>query len=59
MVLRLSGAARRIGRVRAWFANMLGLRTIGIAGYTIVFGLTCLPLNQTFLESPRSRGGTI
>jgi hypothetical protein len=30
------------------FANVLGLRTIGIVGYTVVFGLTCLPLSRTF-----------
>jgi hypothetical protein len=40
------------------FANMLGLRTIGIVGYTIVFGFTCLPLSHTFLETARSSGGT-
>jgi hypothetical protein len=53
----LSGSMCLIGLVGP-FANMLGLRTIGIVGYTIVFGLTSLPLSRTFLETPRSRGGT-
>jgi hypothetical protein len=30
------------------FANALGWRTIGILGYTIVFGLVCIPLSRTF-----------
>jgi hypothetical protein len=30
------------------FANALGWRTIGILGYTVVFGLTCLPLIRWF-----------
>jgi hypothetical protein len=55
--LILSGSMCLIGLVGP-FANMLGLRTIGIVGYTIVFGLTCLPLSKTFLETPPSRGGT-
>ena len=55
--LILSGSMCLIGLVGP-FANMLGLRTIGIVGYTIVFGLTCLPLSQTFLKTPPSRGGT-
>jgi hypothetical protein len=45
--LILSGSMCLIGLVGP-FANMLGLRTIGIVGYTIVFGLTCLPLSRTF-----------
>jgi hypothetical protein len=30
------------------FANALGWRTIGILGYTVVFGITCIPLSQAF-----------
>ena len=45
--LILSGSLSLIGLVGP-FANVLGLRTIGIVGYTIVFGLTCLPLSRTF-----------
>jgi hypothetical protein len=45
--LILSGSLCLIGLVGP-FANMLGLRTIGIVGYTVVFGLTCLPLSRTF-----------
>ena len=37
-----------IGRLYDVFANVIGLRTIGIVGYTVVFGLTCLPLSRTF-----------
>jgi hypothetical protein len=34
---------------------MLGLRTIGIVGYTIVLGLTSLPLSRTFTApTPRA-----
>jgi hypothetical protein len=45
--LILSGSLCLIGLVGP-FANVLALRTIGIVGYTIVFGLTCLPLSRTF-----------
>jgi hypothetical protein len=51
--LILSGSMCLIGLVGP-FANMLGLRTIGIVGYTIVFGLTCLPLSRTFLGTRRA-----
>jgi hypothetical protein len=51
--LILSGSMCLIGLVGP-FANMLGLRTIGIVGYTIVFGLTCLPLSRTFLGMGQS-----
>jgi hypothetical protein len=51
--LILSGSLSLIGLVGP-FANVLGLRTIGIVGYTIVFGLTCLPLSRTF-TAPTSR----
>jgi hypothetical protein len=30
------------------FANVLGLRAIGIFGYTILFAATCLPLSRAF-----------
>ncbi len=30
------------------FANVLGLRAIGIVGYTILFAVTCLPLSRAF-----------
>jgi hypothetical protein len=43
----LSGSLCLIGLVGP-FANVLSLRTIGIVGYTVVFGLTCLPLSRTF-----------
>jgi hypothetical protein len=43
----LSGSLCLIGLVGP-FANVIALRTIGIVGYTVVFGLTCLPLSRTF-----------
>jgi len=43
----LSGSMCLVGLVGP-FANVLGLRTIGIFGYTIVFGLVCIPLSKTF-----------
>jgi hypothetical protein len=49
--LILSGSLCLIGLVGP-FANVLGLRTIGIVGYTMVFGLTCLPLSRTFKAGP-------
>jgi hypothetical protein len=45
--LILSGLLCLIGLIGP-FANALGWRTIGILGYTVVFGLTCLPLSRTF-----------
>ena len=45
--LILSGSLCLIGLIGP-FANALGWRTIGILGYTVVFGLTCLPLGRTF-----------
>jgi hypothetical protein len=45
--LILSGSMCLVGLVGP-YANVLGLRTTGIVGYTIVFGLTCLPLSRTF-----------
>lgn len=52
--LLLSGSMCLIGLVGP-FANTLGLRTIGILGYTLVFGLTCLPLSRTFKEATPTR----
>jgi hypothetical protein len=43
----ISGSLCLIGLVGP-FANVIALRTIGIVGYTVVFGLTCLPLSRTF-----------
>jgi hypothetical protein len=43
----LSGSLCLIGLVGP-FSNVIALRTIGIVGYTVVFGLTCLPLSRTF-----------
>ena len=45
--LILSGSLCLIGLVGP-FSNVIALRTIGIVGYTVVFGLTCLPLSRTF-----------
>jgi hypothetical protein len=45
--LILSGSLCLIGLVGP-FANVLALRTIGIVGYTVIFGLSCLPLSRTF-----------
>jgi len=42
-----SGSLCLIGLIGP-FANALEWRTIGILGYTVVFGLTCLPLSRTF-----------
>lgn len=42
-----SGSLCLVGLVGP-FANALGWRTIGILGYTIVFGLVCIPLSRTF-----------
>ena len=55
--LILSGSLSLIGLIGP-FANVLGLRTIGIIGYTVVFGLTCLPLSRTFTaRTPRADPG--
>jgi hypothetical protein len=45
--LILSGSLCLIGLIGP-FANALGWRTIGILGYTVVFGLTCIPLSRAF-----------
>jgi len=42
-----SGSLSLIGLIGP-FANALGWRTIGIIGYTVVFGITCIPLSQAF-----------
>jgi hypothetical protein len=42
-----SGSLSLIGLVGP-FADALGWRTIGILGYTVVFGLTCIPLSRAF-----------
>ena len=52
--LILSGSLCLIGLVGP-FANVIGLRTIGIVGYTVVFGLTCLPLSRTFRVGTSTR----
>jgi hypothetical protein len=52
--LILSGSLCLIGLIGP-FANVIALRTIGILGYTVVFGLTCLPLSRTFkARTPRA-----
>jgi hypothetical protein len=45
--LILSGAMCLVDLIGP-FADAMGWRTIGILGYTIVFGLVCLPLSRTF-----------
>jgi hypothetical protein len=52
--LILSGLMCLIGLVGP-FADILGLRTIGILGYTVVFGATCLPLSRTFKAGGSTR----
>jgi hypothetical protein len=42
-----SGGLSLIGLVGP-FADALGWRTIGIAGYTVIFGLTCVALSRFF-----------
>ena len=42
-----SGSLCLIGLIGP-FANAIAWREIGILGYTIVFGLTCLPLSRAF-----------
>jgi hypothetical protein len=42
-----SGSLCLIGLIGP-FADALGWRFIGILGYTIVFGLVCIPLSRTF-----------
>jgi hypothetical protein len=48
----ISGSLCLIG-LTGPFANVLALRTIGIVGYTVIFGLTCLPLSRTFNAGTR------
>jgi hypothetical protein len=48
-----SGSMCLIGLIGP-FANVLAWRTIGILGYTVVFGLTCLPLSRAFKAVTRS-----
>lgn len=50
--LILSGSMCLVGLIGP-FTDMLGLRTIGILGYTVVFGLTCIPLSRTFKARTR------
>ena len=45
--LIVSGAMCLLGLIGP-FADATGWRTIGILGYTIVFGCVCLPLSRTF-----------
>jgi hypothetical protein len=52
-----SGSLCLIGLIGP-FANALGWRTIGILGYTVVFGLTCLPLSRWFKINTSSDGPT-
>jgi hypothetical protein len=52
--LLLSGSLCLIGLIGP-LAGMLGLRTSGILGYTVVFGLTCLPLRRTFKAGTPTR----
>ena len=47
-----SGSLCLIGLIGP-IANALAWRTIGIFGYTIVFGLTCLPLSRAFKVDAR------
>jgi hypothetical protein len=55
--LIVSGSLCLIGLIGP-FANVIALRTIGILGYTVVFGLTCLPLSRTFkARTPRADPG--
>ena len=55
--LILSGSLCLIGLIGP-FANVIALRTIGILGYTVVFGLTCLPLSRTFTaRTPQAEPG--
>jgi len=42
-----SGALCLIGLIGP-FANAIGWRLIGILGYTVVFGFTCIPLSRWF-----------
>jgi hypothetical protein len=42
-----SGSLSLIGLIGP-FTDALGWRTIGILGYTVVFGLTCIPLGRVF-----------
>jgi hypothetical protein len=51
--LTASGALSLIGLVGP-LTDVLAWRTIGILGYTVVFGLTCVPLAR-FFEAQRQR----
>jgi hypothetical protein len=54
--LILSGSMCLVGLIGP-FVNALGWRTIGIFGYTIVFGVVCIPLSRTFRDrTPRATG---
>jgi hypothetical protein len=44
-----SGSLSLIGLIGP-FADALGWRTIGILGYTVVFGLTCVAISRVFKE---------
>ena len=48
-----SGSLCLIGLIGP-FANVIAWREIGILGYTIVFGLTCLPLTRIFKLDERT-----
>lgn len=48
----LSGSLCLIGLIGP-LTNAMGWRTIGILGYTVIFGLTCLPLSRTFKANNR------
>ncbi len=49
-----SGSLSLIGLIGP-FADALGWRTIGILGYTVVFGITCIPLSRTFKAAGAQR----
>ena len=52
-----SGSLCLIGLIGP-FANAMAWRYIGILGYTVVFGLTCLPLSRAFKASAPSIGSS-
>jgi hypothetical protein len=49
-----SGSLCLIGLIGP-FANAMAWRNIGILGYTVVFGLTCLPLSRAFQDGAPKR----
>lgn len=49
--LLASGTLCLIGLIGP-FADALAWRAIGISGYTVVFGLTCLPLRRALTANP-------